>query len=148
MFTPTFSALVGYQVGDDTAYRTRITGGGDDNYLYWNAGVTFGFLEKWSLDLRYWDFEPERPSWGRWLLLWRRPSSATSGSWPLSSSPMTLEATVCQIVLLSGARFVFCARVPVSARSWRTYGAKRRPVSSAVIVWWRGTAVWQSAGVV
>lgn len=55
MFTPTFSALIGYQVGDDAAYRTRITGGGDDNYLYWNAGVTFGFLEKWSLDLRYWD---------------------------------------------------------------------------------------------
>ena len=55
MFTPTFSALVGYQVGDDAGYRARITGNGDDNYLYWNAGVTFGFLEKWSLDLRYWD---------------------------------------------------------------------------------------------
>jgi uncharacterized protein (TIGR02001 family) len=55
MFTPTFSALIGYQVGDDNAYRTRVTAGGDDNYLYWNAGVTFGFLEKWSLDLRYWD---------------------------------------------------------------------------------------------
>ncbi len=55
MFTPTFSALLGYQVGDDAAYRTRITNNGDDNYLYWIAGVTFGFLEKWSLDLRYWD---------------------------------------------------------------------------------------------
>jgi uncharacterized protein (TIGR02001 family) len=55
MFTPTFSALIGYQVGDDNAYRTFITNGGDDNYLYWNAGVTFGFLEKWSIDLRYWD---------------------------------------------------------------------------------------------
>ena len=55
MFTPTFSALVGYQVGDDAGYRARITGAGDDNYLYWNAGVSFGFLEKWSLDLRYWD---------------------------------------------------------------------------------------------
>jgi uncharacterized protein (TIGR02001 family) len=55
MFTPTFSALLGYQVGDDVAYRTRITSGGDDNYLYWNAGVTLGFMEKWSLDLRYWD---------------------------------------------------------------------------------------------
>ena len=55
MFTTTFSALIGYQVGDDNAYRTFITNGGDDNYLYWNAGVTFGFLEKWSIDLRYWD---------------------------------------------------------------------------------------------
>jgi len=55
MFTPTFSALIGYQVGDDNAYRQFITNFGDDNYLYWNAGVTFGFLEKWSIDLRYWD---------------------------------------------------------------------------------------------
>jgi uncharacterized protein (TIGR02001 family) len=55
MFSPTFSALIGYQVGDDAGYRARITGGGDDNYLYWNAGLTLGFLEKWSLDLRYWD---------------------------------------------------------------------------------------------
>ena len=54
MFTPTFSALLGYQVGDDAGYSARV-GNGDDNYLYWNAGVTFGFLEKWSLDLRYWD---------------------------------------------------------------------------------------------
>ena len=57
MFSPTFSALLGYQLGDDDAYRERILGNlaSDDNYLYWNAGVTFGFLEKWSLDLRYWD---------------------------------------------------------------------------------------------
>ena len=36
-------------------YRRAHYGNGDDNYLYWNAGVTLGFLEKWSLDLRYWD---------------------------------------------------------------------------------------------
>ena len=54
MFTPTFSALVGYQQGDDTGYNARV-GNGDDHYWYWNAGVSFGFLEKWSLDLRYWD---------------------------------------------------------------------------------------------
>jgi hypothetical protein len=54
MFTPTFSALLGYQQGDDVAYQA-ITGNGDDNYLYWNAGLTLGFHEKWSLDLRYWD---------------------------------------------------------------------------------------------
>jgi uncharacterized protein (TIGR02001 family) len=55
MFTPTFSALLGYQVGDDAAYIDRNMANLDDSYLYWNAGVTFGFLEKWSLDLRYWD---------------------------------------------------------------------------------------------
>ena len=54
MFTPTFSALLGYQQGDDVAYQA-ITGNGDDNYLYWNAGLTLGFHEKGSLDLRYWD---------------------------------------------------------------------------------------------
>jgi uncharacterized protein (TIGR02001 family) len=54
MFTPTFSALVGYQQGDDAGYRVGF-GNGDDNYVYWNVGLTLGFLEKWSLDLRYWD---------------------------------------------------------------------------------------------
>jgi uncharacterized protein (TIGR02001 family) len=54
MFTPTFSALLGYQVGDDLAYNVLV-GNGDDNYLYWNVGLTLGFHEKWSLDFRYWD---------------------------------------------------------------------------------------------
>ena len=54
MFTPTFSALYGYQDGNKSAAYSLITNG-DDNYSYWNAGVTLGFLEKWSLDLRYWD---------------------------------------------------------------------------------------------
>jgi uncharacterized protein (TIGR02001 family) len=46
MFTPTFSATLGTVTFSDDS---------DDNYVYWNAGVTLGFLEKWSLDLRYWD---------------------------------------------------------------------------------------------
>lgn len=54
MFTPTFSALYGYQHGNNSVQYGLITNG-DDNYSYWNAGVTFAFLEKWSLDLRYWD---------------------------------------------------------------------------------------------
>lgn len=52
--TPTVSALVGHQMGDDLRYRFLI-GNGVDNYTYWNAGLTLGFLEKFSLDLRYWD---------------------------------------------------------------------------------------------
>lgn len=51
-FSPTFSALVGYQSGDIADYAVTA---GDDDYWYWNAGVTLGFHEKWSLDLRYWD---------------------------------------------------------------------------------------------
>jgi uncharacterized protein (TIGR02001 family) len=53
-FSPTFSALLGYQTGDDVTYAA-LFGNGDDSYWYWNAGVTLGFHEKWSLDLRYWD---------------------------------------------------------------------------------------------
>jgi uncharacterized protein (TIGR02001 family) len=54
MFSPTFSALVGYQTGG-SSYSARVLGGTDDNYTYWNAGLTLGFHEKWSIDLRYWD---------------------------------------------------------------------------------------------
>jgi uncharacterized protein (TIGR02001 family) len=51
MFSPTFSALIGYQRGGSDFEAVY----GDNSYTYWNAGVTFGFHEKWSLDVRYWD---------------------------------------------------------------------------------------------
>jgi uncharacterized protein (TIGR02001 family) len=51
MFSPTFSALIGYQSGGNS-YEAVF---GDSSYTYWNAGVTLGFHEKWSLDIRYWD---------------------------------------------------------------------------------------------
>ncbi len=54
IFTPTISALLGYQKGDDTLYST-LFGNFDDHYWYWNAGITLGFHEKFSLDFRYWD---------------------------------------------------------------------------------------------
>jgi uncharacterized protein (TIGR02001 family) len=47
----TFSALVGHQSGDDAAYELSF---GADSYTYWNAGVTLGFHDRFSLDLRYW----------------------------------------------------------------------------------------------
>lgn len=53
--TPTFSALVGVQKGNNSGSYVGNFGNGTDNLKYWNAGMTFGFLEKWSLDLRYWD---------------------------------------------------------------------------------------------
>jgi uncharacterized protein (TIGR02001 family) len=50
MFSPTFSATVGHSFfSDDNKF------GEDPSYTYWNAGVSLGFAEKWSLDLRYWD---------------------------------------------------------------------------------------------
>jgi uncharacterized protein (TIGR02001 family) len=54
IFTPTFSALVGYQAGHSDDYAALV-GNLDDHYWYWNVGLTLGFHEKWSLDLRYWD---------------------------------------------------------------------------------------------
>jgi uncharacterized protein (TIGR02001 family) len=54
IFTPTISALVGYQTGHDNAYKVFF-GNGDDHYWYWNVGLTLGFHEKWSVDFRYWD---------------------------------------------------------------------------------------------
>lgn len=51
--TPTFSALLGYQIGNNSANYLFNTYGNKE-YLYWNAGVTFGW-EKFALDLRYWD---------------------------------------------------------------------------------------------
>ncbi|MBS0241012.1 MAG: hypothetical protein JSS20_02460, partial [Proteobacteria bacterium] len=45
---------LGYQMGDSDRYKLLVTNGASD-YLYWNAGVTFGFGERFSLDFRYWD---------------------------------------------------------------------------------------------
>ena len=64
-WSPTFSALIGYQAatGDEALYKLNVTGD-DDHYLYWNVGMTFGFLEKWSIDFRYWDTSIDRPADG------------------------------------------------------------------------------------
>ncbi|HEY1246260.1 MAG TPA: TorF family putative porin [Hyphomicrobiaceae bacterium] len=70
IFSPTFSALIGYQTnqasGDDGFIYSRVFGNGfnADHYTYWNAGVTLAFLEKWSLDLRYWDSDHPGPGGG------------------------------------------------------------------------------------
>lgn len=52
--TPTFSALIGYQTGDDIRYTTLV-GNGSDDYLYWNVGLALGFGDRFTLDFRYWD---------------------------------------------------------------------------------------------
>lgn len=54
MFSPTFSALVGHSAGGSD-FENNFLLGVDDNYTYWNVGLTLGFLEKWSIDVRYWD---------------------------------------------------------------------------------------------
>jgi uncharacterized protein (TIGR02001 family) len=44
-FSPSISGLIGYQSYEDVV----------PDYTYWNAGLTLGFLEHWSADIRYWD---------------------------------------------------------------------------------------------
>jgi uncharacterized protein (TIGR02001 family) len=44
-FTPSISGGVGYQSYEIVA----------SDYTYWNAGLTLGFLDRWSADIRYWD---------------------------------------------------------------------------------------------
>jgi uncharacterized protein (TIGR02001 family) len=49
MFSPTLGATVGHSFIDRN----------DQSYTYWNVGLTLGFLDRWSLDLRYWDTNNE-----------------------------------------------------------------------------------------
>ena len=44
-FSPSISGTVGHQSYEKNA----------DDYLYWNAGLTLGFLNHWSADIRYYD---------------------------------------------------------------------------------------------
>lgn len=44
-FTPTISGTVGFQSFDQVA----------SDYTYWNAGLTLGFMDHWSADVRYYD---------------------------------------------------------------------------------------------
>ncbi|HUU66061.1 MAG TPA: TorF family putative porin [Methyloceanibacter sp.] len=43
IFTPSVSGLIGWQWTESA------------DYTYWNAGLTLGFMENWSADIRYWD---------------------------------------------------------------------------------------------
>jgi hypothetical protein len=47
MFSPSVSGLVGFLETDGSFQLT--------DYTYWNAGLTLGFMENWSADVRYWD---------------------------------------------------------------------------------------------
>jgi uncharacterized protein (TIGR02001 family) len=53
MFTPTFGATVGRSYFADTFKGAEL------DYTYWNVGVSLGFMERWSLDLRYWGTDGE-----------------------------------------------------------------------------------------
>jgi uncharacterized protein (TIGR02001 family) len=46
-FSPSISGAVGYQWYENENIFP--------SYTYWNAGLTLGFLEHWSADIRYWD---------------------------------------------------------------------------------------------
>ena len=48
---------------DLAGFKSNETDGGFD-YWYWNAGISLGFHEKFSLDLRYWDTQIETAGFG------------------------------------------------------------------------------------
>ena len=52
---PTLGGTLGYQTGNSDRYRQLYLNFESDNFVYWNAGVTLGFGDNFSLDLRYWD---------------------------------------------------------------------------------------------
>jgi uncharacterized protein (TIGR02001 family) len=52
--TPSISALIGYQTGDDARFAA-ITANGADNYTYWNVGASAAVGDNLSFDVRYWD---------------------------------------------------------------------------------------------
>jgi uncharacterized protein (TIGR02001 family) len=54
MFTPTISGTLGSQWGFDDDYVTYGMAWGEDQYLWWNAGLALT-VEKLTLDFRYWD---------------------------------------------------------------------------------------------
>jgi uncharacterized protein (TIGR02001 family) len=54
IFSPVFSATVGH-----TFFQDQLWGWYDLDYTYWNVGLTLGFRQNWSIDLRYWDTEDE-----------------------------------------------------------------------------------------
>lgn len=53
MFTPSISALIGYEVGN-ASDGFVVDNLNDDEYLYWNAGLSLE-VGKLTLDFRYWD---------------------------------------------------------------------------------------------
>ena len=57
-FSPTISGGLGFQSYEENA----------DDYTYWNAGLTLGFMDHWSADVRYYDTDYNRrtvlrPKW-------------------------------------------------------------------------------------
>ena len=65
-WTPTLQrpARLAEATSDKAVYINNVTGD-SDSYLYWNVGLTLGFLEKWSIDVRYWDTNIDKaPSFG------------------------------------------------------------------------------------
>jgi hypothetical protein len=86
-FTPSISGNVGFQSYEINA----------DDYVYWNAGLTLGFLERWSADIRYYDTDYNstqcfNQSGGR--------TTATRGQWvpsrPRSKARWTSPSTSIQ----------------------------------------------------
>jgi uncharacterized protein (TIGR02001 family) len=53
-FVPTLSGTFGYQYVEDGDFDAVFDVGQEDSYLYWNVGLALA-VDKFTIDLRYWD---------------------------------------------------------------------------------------------
>ena len=60
MFSPSLQRVGRLSAGSTMRPTKPSSAISTSSYWYWNAGVTLGFREKWSLDFRYWDTNPGR----------------------------------------------------------------------------------------
>jgi uncharacterized protein (TIGR02001 family) len=58
--TPRITGIVGTSVADSATAFTAF-GNGEDSYAYWSLGVIVGFMDRFDLDLRYWDTDVDGP---------------------------------------------------------------------------------------
>jgi uncharacterized protein (TIGR02001 family) len=64
IFTPTISGLFGYQYIENSNFGDPTDT--DEEYLYWNAGVALA-VDKFTIDLRYWDTDIDEDNAGHGL---------------------------------------------------------------------------------
>ena len=117
-FTPSISATLGNQWYEKTDVVP--------NFLYWNAGLTLGFLEHWSADIRYYDTDYNQTNASSTAAA---GTTATRGRWVPSRPPSSHSVASPEHLPSQGAPFAapFFIRAGAVISSWYDRGACRKP---------------------